>query len=125
MYTVKLLLMQKMQMTYKMVWRELLSVTAMLRTTSTEPGTTDINAVVQSLRESYKWRVEEENDIVTEERRVKTYLDAVTSSKELQWSAVQHNDSDMLSAISQAKVFVESQAANWIICVQKPLLDFW
>jgi hypothetical protein len=43
--------------------------------------------------------------------RVKTYQDAVKSLKELQEFAVQRNDSDMLSVISQAKVFVETQAA--------------
>jgi hypothetical protein len=31
----------------------------------------------------------------------------------------------MPSAISQAKVFVESQAAKWVDCVQNALLEFW
>ena len=52
---------------------------------------------------------EEENNIVLEEKkcRVKTYQDAVKSLKELQEFAIQHNDSDMLGVISQAKVFVK------------------
>ena len=43
--------------------------------------------------------------------------DAVKSLKELQEFAVRQNDSDMLGVISQAKVFVESQAANpaWLL----------
>ena len=44
--------------------------------------------------------------------RVKTHQDAVKSLKELQESAVQRNDSDMLGVISQAKVFVESQVSK-------------
>ena len=70
---------------------------------------------------------EDENDIVLEEAKcsVKTYQDAVKSLKELQEFAVQQNDSDMLGVISQAKVFVESQAANSVNCVQKTLLDYW
>jgi hypothetical protein len=43
---------------------------------------------------------------------VRTYQDAVKSLKVLQEFTVQQNDSDMPSAISQAKVFVESQAAK-------------
>jgi len=39
---------------------------------------------------------------------------------DLQW-----NDSDMLGVISQAKVFVEIQAAKRVNCVQKTLLDYW
>jgi hypothetical protein len=31
----------------------------------------------------------------------------------------------MLGVKSQAKVFVESQAAKKVNCVQKPLLDYW
>jgi hypothetical protein len=50
---------------------------------------------------------------------VKTYQDAVKSLKELQEFVVQRNDSDMLSVISQAKVFVESQAGKSVNCVQK------
>jgi hypothetical protein len=50
---------------------------------------------------------------------VKTYQDAVKSLKELQEFIVQRNDSDMLSVISQAKVFVESQAAKRVNCMQK------
>ena len=57
--------------------------------------------------------------------RVKTHQDAVKSLKELQEFAVQRNDSDMLGVISQAKVFVESQAANRVNCVQKTVLDYW
>jgi Fe-S cluster assembly iron-binding protein IscA len=45
--------------------------------------------------------------------------------KELQEFAAQQNDSDMLGVISQAKVFVESQAAKRVNCVQKTLLDYW
>ena len=56
---------------------------------------------------------------------MKTYQDAVKSGKELQEFAVQRNDSDMLGVISQAKVFVESQAARRVNCEQKPLLDYW
>jgi len=56
---------------------------------------------------------------------VKTYQDAVKSLKELQEFAIQRNDSDMLGVISQAKVFVERQAAKRINCVQKTLLDYW
>jgi hypothetical protein len=94
----------------------------------TEPGTMDIDALVQNFRESQKEREEEgENDIVKEEEkyRVKTYQDAVKSLKELQEFAVKRNDSDMLGVISQAKVFVESQAAKRVNCVQKTLLDYW
>jgi len=91
----------------------------------------DIDALVQNFRESQKEReeVEEEedkNDIVLEEKcSVKTYQDAVKSLKELKEFAVQQNDSDMLGVISQAKVFVESQAAKRVNCVQKTLLDYW
>ena len=45
--------------------------------------------------------------------------------KELQEFAIQRNDSDMLLVISQAKVFVESQAAKRVNCLQKTLLDYW
>jgi hypothetical protein len=64
---------------------------------------------------------------VTEEEkcRVKTYQDAANSLKVLPEFAVQRNDSDMLSVISQAKVFVESQAAERVNCVQKTLPEFW
>jgi hypothetical protein len=62
---------------------------------------------------------EEENDIVLGEEkcRVMTYQDAVKSLKELQEFSLQRNDSDILSVISQAKVFVESQAAKRENCV--------
>ena len=43
----------------------------------------------------------------------------------LQEFAIQRNDSDMLGVISQAKVFVESQAAKRVNCMQKTLLDYW
>jgi hypothetical protein len=56
---------------------------------------------------------------------VKTYQDAVKSLTELQEFAVQQNDSGMLGVISQAKMFVESQAAKSVSCVQKTLLDYW
>jgi hypothetical protein len=56
---------------------------------------------------------------------VNTYQDAVKSLTELQEFAVQQNDSDMLGVISQTKVFVESQAARRVNCVQKTLLDYW
>ena len=96
----------------------------------TEPDTMDINALVQNVRESQKEREEqeeEENDIVVEEEkcRVKTYQDAVRSLKELQEYAVQRNDSDRLGVISQAKVFVESEAAKKVNYVQIILLDYW
>ena len=57
--------------------------------------------------------------------RVKTHQDAVKSLKELQEFAIQQNDSDMLGVISQAKVFVESQVAKRVNCVQKTPLDYW
>jgi hypothetical protein len=101
----------------------------------TEPDTMDIDALVQNFRESQKEREEEEmeeeeeeeNDVVleVEKCRVKTYQDAVKSLKELQEFAVQRNDSDMLGVISQAKLFVESEAAKTVNCVQKTLLDCW
>ena len=99
----------------------------------TEPDTMDIDALFQNFRESQKEREEEEeeeeeeNDIVLEEEkwRVKTYQDAVRSLKELKEFAVQRNDSDMLDVISQTKVFVESQVAKRVNCVQKSLLDYW
>jgi hypothetical protein len=56
---------------------------------------------------------------------VKTYQDAVKCLKELQEYAVKRNDSDMLGVISQAKVFVETQAAKRVNCVQKTLLHYW
>ena len=56
---------------------------------------------------------------------MKTYRDAVKSLKELQEFAVRQNDSDMLGVISQAKVFVENQAAKRANCVQKTLFDYW
>jgi len=56
---------------------------------------------------------------------VKTYEDAAKSLMELQEFAVRQNDSDMLGVISQAKVFVESQAAKRVNCVHKTLLDYW
>jgi hypothetical protein len=56
---------------------------------------------------------------------VKTYQDAVKSLKELQEIVVQRNDSDMLNVIAQAKVFVESQQAKRVNCMQKTLLDYW
>jgi hypothetical protein len=40
----------------------------------------------------------------------------------MQEFAVQQNDSDMLGAIPQAKVFVKSQAAKRVNCVHKPCL---
>jgi hypothetical protein len=43
---------------------------------------------------------------------VKTYQVAVKSLKELQEFAIEGNDSHMLSVISQANVFVESQACK-------------
>ena len=55
---------------------------------------------------------------------MKTYQDAVKGLKELQEFAVRQNDSDMLGVISQAKRFVESQAAKRVNCVQKTLLDY-
>jgi len=64
--------------------------------------------------------------VLEEEKcRVKTRQDAVKSLKELQEFAVQRNNSDMLGVISQAKVFVGSQAAKRANCVQKTLLDYW
>ena len=60
-----------------------------------------------------------------EKCRVNTFQDAVRSLKELQEFAVQRNDSDMLCVISQAKVFVGSQADKTVNCVQKTLLDYW
>jgi len=98
-----------------------------------EPDTVDIDALVQNFRESQKEREkeeeeeDEENDIVLEDEkcRVKTHQDAVKSLKELQEFAVQRNESDMLGVISQAKVFVESQVAKRVNCVQKTLLDYW
>jgi hypothetical protein len=92
----------------------------------------DIDALVQNFRDSQKEREEEEeaeeeeNDVFEEEKcRVKTYQDAVKSLKELQEFAIQWNDSDMLGVISQAKVFVESQAAKRGNCVHKTLIDYW
>nr|CAD7454369.1 unnamed protein product [Timema tahoe] len=84
----------------------------------TEPDTIDIDALVENFKESWKGKEEEKeeeaNDIVLEEEKysVKTYQDAVKSLKELQQFALQRNDSDMLSVISEATVFVESQAAK-------------
>jgi hypothetical protein len=98
----------------------------------TEPDTIDIYALVQKFKESQKEgeeeeEEEEENDIVLEEEkcRVKTHQNAVKSLKELQEITVQRNDSDMLGVISQAKVFMESQVAKRVNCVQKTLLDYW
>jgi cell shape-determining protein MreC len=91
----------------------------------------DIDALVQNFRESQKEseeeEEEEENGTVLEEEkcRVKTYQNAVKSLKELLEFAIQWNDSDMLDVISQAKVFVESQAAKRLNCMQKTLLDYW
>jgi hypothetical protein len=93
----------------------------------------DSDALVQNFRESQKERKEEEeeeeeeNDSVLEEKkcRVKTHQGAVKSLKELQEFAIQRNDSDMLGAIYQAKVFVKSQVDKRVNCVQKTLLDFW
>jgi hypothetical protein len=56
--------------------------------------------------------------VIEENNRVKTYQDAVNSLKELHEFAIQQNDSDMLSVISQAKVFAESQAAKRLNCMQ-------
>jgi hypothetical protein len=87
-----------------------------------EPDTIDIDALVQNFRESRKGRgeeeeekeEEEENDIVIEEKKciVKTYQDAAKSLKKLQKFAVQQNDLDVLSVVSQPKMFVESQTSN-------------
>ena len=91
----------------------------------------DFDALVQNFRESQNEREDEEeeesNDIVLEEEtcRVKIYQDAVKSLKELQEFTVQRNDSHMLGVISQAKVFVESQAAKRVNYVQKTLLGYW
>ena len=81
---------------------------------------------VKTEREEEEEEEEDENDIVLEEEncRVKTQQDTVKSSKELQEFAAQRNDSDMLGAISQAKVFVESQVAKRVNCLQKTLLDY-
>jgi hypothetical protein len=63
--------------------------------------------------------------VLEEEKcRVKTHQDAVKSLKELQEFAVQRNDSDMLGVISQGKVFVGSQVAKRVNCVQSTLLDY-
>jgi hypothetical protein len=94
----------------------------------------DIDALVQNFRESQKERGEEEEEeeeeenvnVLEEEKcRVKTHQDAVKSLKELQEFAVQRNESDMLGVIYQAKVFVESQVAKRVNCMQKTLLDYW
>jgi hypothetical protein len=81
----------------------------------------------QKEREEEEEEVEEENDIVLEEEkcRVKTRREVVKSLKELQEFAVQRNYSEMLDVISLSKVFVESQAAKRVNCVQKTLLDYW
>jgi hypothetical protein len=87
----------------------------------------DIDALVYNFRESRRGREEkeeeeeEENYVFIEEQkcRVKTYHDAIKSLKELQEFAVQRNDSDILRVFSEAKVFVESQAAKGVNCVQK------
>ncbi|CAG2056095.1 unnamed protein product [Timema podura] len=79
----------------------------------TEPDTMAINALkVGKVEEE-----EEENDIVLEEEKcnVKTYQGAVKSLKGLQQFALQQNVSYILSVISQAKVFVESQAAKRVL----------
>jgi hypothetical protein len=65
------------------------------------PDTTDFNALVQNFRE------------------------AVKSLKELQEFAIQWNNSDVLIAISRAKLFVENQAAKRVNILQKTLLEFW
>nr|CAD7456044.1 unnamed protein product [Timema tahoe] len=82
----------------------------------TEPDTMYIGALVENFKESWKGeeKEEEESHIVSEEEKcsLKTYQYAVKCLKELQQFALQRNDSDMLSVISQAKVFVESQAAK-------------
>ena len=82
----------------------------------TEPDTMGTDALVQNFSESQKEREEEEkeeNDVLAEETcKVEAYQDVVKSLKELQEFAVQRNGSDMLGVISEAKVFVESQAAN-------------
>nr|CAD7426185.1 unnamed protein product [Timema monikensis] len=79
----------------------------------TEPDTMDIHALEGD---------EEGNDIVLEEEKfsVKTYQDAFKSLKKLQQFALQQNDSDMLSMISQAKLFVESSAAKRMWCPPTP-----
>ena len=59
-----------------------------------------------------------------EKCRVKTHQDAVKSLKGLQEFAVQRNDSDMLGVIPKAKVFVESQAAKRVNCLQKTQHDY-
>ena len=95
----------------------------------TEPDTMDIDALIQNFKEREEEEEEEEdeeNDIVLEEEncRVKTHQDAVKSLKELQEFTVKRNDSDILGVISQAKVFVESQVAKRVNCVQKTLLHY-
>jgi hypothetical protein len=94
----------------------------------TEPDTLNIYALVQNFRERRKGTEEEDEEeandmvygVIEEERcRVKTYQDSVKSLKELQEFAVQRNDSDMFSVISQDKVLVESQAAKGGNCVHK------
>ncbi|PNF41040.1 hypothetical protein B7P43_G08225 [Cryptotermes secundus] len=99
----------------------------------TEQDIMDIDVLVDNFRDNQKGREEEEeeeeedNDIVIEEEkcRVKTYQDAANSLKVLQEFTVQRNDSDMLTLITQAKVFVESEAAKRVNCVQKTLPEFW
>jgi hypothetical protein len=65
---------------------------------------------------------------VTEEEKciVKTYQDAVKSLMELQESALQQNNSDIVSVISQAKVCVcvEIRTAKRVNCVHNTLLKF-
>jgi hypothetical protein len=96
---------------------KLLSVTAMLalhQHRQRRANRSRHNGLVQNFRESRTGKEEEEeeegNDIVIEEEkcRVKTYQDAVKSLRELQEFALQRNDSDIISVISQAKLFVES-----------------
>jgi hypothetical protein len=99
----------------------------------THSDTMDIDSLVNNFRENRKGEEEEEeeeeeeNDIMVEEEkcRVKTYPDAVKSLKDLQQFALQLNDSEMFSVISQAKVFVEGQAAKNVNYVQKTMLDYW
>jgi hypothetical protein len=49
--------------------------------------------------------------------RLKNYQDAVKRLKELQEFAVQWNDADILVLISEAQMFVESQAVKKVNCV--------
>jgi hypothetical protein len=94
---------------------------------SAEPDTMDIDTLILNFKGVVKGERKRKRKIMLYRRktkcRVKKYRPAVKSLKELQEFAVQRNDSNTLSVISQAKVLVKIRVAKSVNRVQKLYLS--